>query len=210
MPPPPPPTLGSASPTSCRHSTCRALVLTAGSAPQRRWLASSTSWTRWCRHCRPIHTASLCMQRWCARAAGSTALAGVVDAQYLWPWVPRRRAPWKACSLPASGAARGLSSPRCTVQAFFTRWWAQQDDDMRAAVSQLVRSGQASGSVCECAAGRGVVMRQCFHLCMCGPFAAGARACRCLGQGLATLPHRAAPRHDNGRCLLACTCSWSL
>ncbi|KAL4437798.1 hypothetical protein ABPG77_005710 [Micractinium sp. CCAP 211/92] len=26
--------------------------------------------------------------------------------------------------------------------AFFTRWWAQQDEDMRAAVSQLVRSGQ--------------------------------------------------------------------
>lgn len=25
------------------------------------------------------------------------------------------------------------------------RWWAQQDEDMRAVVSQLVRNGQASG-----------------------------------------------------------------
>lgn len=173
MPSPQP--ASTAAPTFCLLSTCRALVLTAGSAP------SAGGW-------RPVHpghgdagvagqsTPQICVCRDGApgRRAVRLSLAGVVDAQYAWPWVPRRRAPWKACSLPASGAAQGLSSPRCTVQAFFTRWWAQQDEDMRAAVSQLVRSGQASGSVFERAASQGVVMRQCFHLCMCG-----AICCRC-------------------------------
>lgn len=64
------------------------------------------------------------------------------DERHLHRCRPARRAP---LPLPAHDG-RALPPP-ALLQAFFERWWRQQDDETRALVTRLVQDGQVWGGL---------------------------------------------------------------